>query len=113
MDAQGIDQVPGEATRFRKGESPNPGGRPGGKMFNALVNQLVAELGGDLPPSKMLLVEQLARLKLTLGRKSDDVRAANTMVKLARILGLVENAKQPGKPSLTDYVRDKYGTPSP
>jgi hypothetical protein len=54
--------------------------------FRALVAELVAELGGDLPPTRRLLVEQLARLKLKA--KTDDVRATNAMLRITKALGI-------------------------
>jgi hypothetical protein len=63
----------------------NPLGRVDGKVFRALVDELTVELGGSLPPTKRLLVEQLERLKVRT--KLDDVRATNAMLKVAKALG--------------------------
>jgi hypothetical protein len=92
----------GPGKPFPRGKSPNPGGRPGGRKYRALVDELIAEFGGDLPPTKRLLVEQLARLKLWA--KVDDVRTTNAMLKITKALG-IDRKREDAKPSLDDYAR--------
>jgi hypothetical protein len=88
----------GPGRPFPPGKSPNPGGRPGGRKYHALDAELTVELGGDLPPTKRLLVEQFARLKLRA--KVDDVRTARAMTMIMRALGIEQL-----KPAKTKPVR--------
>jgi hypothetical protein len=70
---QTLEQKPKREYNFKPGRSGNPAGRRGSlERFNRLVAELMAELGGDVPPSKRILVEQLVRLKVKA--KVDDVR---------------------------------------
>jgi hypothetical protein len=70
------------------------------------VAELTAELGGNLPVMKRLLVEQLARLKLRA--KVDDVRTARAMTMIMKALGIEQrkSASPPAGETLGDVLQE-------
>jgi hypothetical protein len=78
----------GPGRPFAPGVSGNPSGSRA--TFRRIVAELERELGGNLPPSKRLLVEQLADLKMRARKAgaSEAVRISNSISRLLAQLGL-------------------------
>jgi hypothetical protein len=109
QEQQEVQRVVGRP--FKKGRSGNPGGRSDRRIYLETFAALASELGGEdkLTASQKMLIDTIAKLKSRIGKR-DEVRIANAVAKLMRMLGLAgKKAKQPDKPSLTDYVRQTYG----
>jgi hypothetical protein len=85
---------------FKKGRSGNPGGRSDRRVYLETFTALASELGGEdkLTPSQMMLVDTIAKLKSRTDKRRDDVRIANAIAKLVRLLGIgkVTKPKAPG-----------------
>jgi len=69
-----------------------------------------------LTPSKRLLVEQLARLKLR-STKIDDVQVGNSMAKLCQALGLTpgrgRSKPKPAPRTLSQYLAERSAKATP
>ena len=91
-----------------RGISGNPAGRQDTKRFRAIVDALTAELaavsGTPVPSSTLVLIEEVAALKLS---KGDPVRRANGVTKLLTAIGLDSKPKpkQPDGATLGDILR--------
>jgi hypothetical protein len=90
---------------FPKGVSPNPGGRVDGQRYRETFAALAAELGGEtsLLASQRVLIDAIAKLRARGGQR-DQVRVANTVAKLMRLLGLTRKAKPAAAVPLTDKL---------
>jgi hypothetical protein len=97
VDVQTTKQ--GGATKFRKGRSGNPHGRPDSRRYRAAFTALESELGGNLSASQRMLVDEIAKLKASTGMRGD-VRTTNAIGKAMRLLGMVA---KPPPPSATTF----------
>jgi Family of unknown function (DUF5681) len=107
-DLQDAKQV--TSTKFRKGKSGNPGGRPDGERYREVFAALAAELGGEaaLSASQRMLIDTIAKLQSRRGR--DDVRVANAVAKLVRLLGIGKVTKPKISGGLGAILRgDRHG----
>ena len=97
-------------TKFRKGQSGNPQGRLDGRRYRETFVMLADELGGEssLTASQRVLIDAIAKLRARGGQR-DQVRVANTLAKLMRLLKDDAAIKrEPGKlPSIHDYAAAK------
>jgi hypothetical protein len=97
---------------FRKGVSGNPGGRVDGKRYRETFDALAAELGGEdkLTASQRMMVDMIAKLKSRGGKRRDDVRIANAVAKLMRLLGIGKVTKTKATGGLGAILRgDHHG----
>src|SRR5712691_7723637 len=83
---------------FMPGKSGNPAGRSERRIYAETFSALASELGGEasLSASQRMLIDTIAKLKSRTGKR-DDVRIANAIAKLVRLLGI--NVKPAGKPA--------------
>jgi hypothetical protein len=91
---QAPEQKPKREYNFKPGRSGNPAGRLDGKRYRETFAALAAELGGEasLSASQRVIVDQVAKLKASIGKR-DQVRVANTVAKLMRLLGVTAKAR--------------------
>jgi hypothetical protein len=103
-EQQASEQKPKREYNFKPGRSGNPAGRMDGKRRREIFAALAAELGGEasLSASQRLIVGQVADLKASVGKR-DQVRVANTVAKLMRLLGLTAKAR-PARSALAEYL---------
>jgi hypothetical protein len=103
MDAQSGSQ----ATQFKPGVSPNPGGTQRGAAYHELYTQLVAELGCEPTVSQRLLIQRI--VEAHTGKHKAKTPAA-TVARLLKQLGLpAKKVEKSAGPSLADHVRQTYG----